>query len=212
MMIVTQEIVMNEPTPKLGEARKRIKDLEHEVAQLKQQLNDKKHMPATKSLIDSPDFVTDLARYASGVLTESHVRQKYRLTEEDWTAMGEDTALIERIELEKIRRLRSGATKRELAQNHIVKGPEILSKIMLDERSNARHKVDAVKALDALADPGPQRATDGDRVIITIDLGGGHVQTFGKGIDLDDGEMIDVTPVEMIPTREDGGGGNGNAV
>jgi len=140
---------MKDRAPKaLATARKKAEDLEREIAELKQRLGDKqadqaKNLPA---LIKDQDFITDMARFSSGILTESHLRQKYRLSENAWIAMSEDTDLIEQIELEKIRRTRSGATKRELAQNHIVKGPEILEKIMSSPRANERHKIDAVKA------------------------------------------------------------------
>ena len=36
--------------------------------------------------------------------------------------------------------------------------------------SNDRHKVDAVKALNSLADPGPEAAVGEEKVIIRIDL------------------------------------------
>jgi|SRR5262245_8277039 len=194
---------MKDRAPKaLATARKKAEDLEREIAELKQRLGDKqadqaKNLPA---LIKDQDFITDMARFSSGILTESHLRQKYRLSENAWIAMSEDTDLIEQIELEKIRRTRSGATKRELAQNHIVKGPEILEKIMSSPRANERHKIDAVKALDALADPGAQRATrDEDRVIIHIDLTGDS-----KLKNPEDILVIDAA----IPKREENGGDN----
>jgi hypothetical protein len=194
---------MKDRAPKaLTTARKRVEDLEREVAELRQQLGDKqadqaKNLP---TLTKDQDFITDMARFASGILSESYLRQKYRLNEDAWIAMSEDTDLIERIELEKIRRTRSGATKRELAQNHIVKGPEILEKIMSDPRANERHKIDAVKALDALADPGAQRATtDENRVIIHIDFSGDS-----KLKNPEDILVIDAA----IPKREENGSGN----
>ena len=41
---------------------------------------------------------------------------------------------------------------------------------MDDPRANARHRVDSIKALNAIADPGPEAAADQQRIIIKIDL------------------------------------------
>src|SRR6516164_2764213 len=96
------------------------------------------------------EFITDLCRFSEGVYTEAAVRKKYHFTEETWTALGTDDALCERVETEKLRRIRSGATKRELAQLHIIRGPDVLATIMDDPKANARHRVDSIKALDDL--------------------------------------------------------------
>ena len=41
---------------------------------------------------------------------------------------------------------------------------------MSDPDESARHRVDSIKALDALADNGPRTTSDMDRVVIHIDL------------------------------------------
>ena len=131
--------------------------------------------------MDSPDlaaqlladtqFVEDMARYAEGNLSEKFVRRKYAsLTDDVWERLGNDNSLVSAIEFERERRVRNGSAKRERAQKHIVKGPDVLEKIMSDESQNSRHRVDAVKALDAIADPGPQAAPAADKYIIHIDL------------------------------------------
>ena len=207
-------------------AQDEIAQLREEIATLKtklaerQQLDQPKSLPSLRSLIDDQSFIEDLARFADGVLTEKQVRQKYHLFDEStWVALNDD-ALVERIELERTRRIRSGATKRELAQNHIVRGPQILNTIMSDPRTNAKHKVDAIKTLDSLADPGPQRnAADEERVIVTINLGS-DVLRFGGAVrptpNDNDGEIIDNTPQELLPiiaaNKRTTDGGNGNAL
>jgi len=122
------------------------------------------------SLIDNHEFVVDCARYAEGILTEAAVKKKYRFDDATWASLGEDDALVEVIEAEKIRRVRNGSAKREKAQQLITKGPDVLDKILSDESANPRHRVDAVKALDAIADPGPQAKPADDRIVIHIDL------------------------------------------
>ena len=122
------------------------------------------------SPIENHEFVEDLCRYAEGILTEAAVKKKYRFDDGTWTSLGEDDALVEVIEAEKIRRVRNGSAKREKAQQLITKGPDVLDKILSDESANPRHRVDAVKALDAIADPGPQAKPADDRIVIHIDL------------------------------------------
>ena len=128
--------------------------------------------PLERSLIDNHELVTDLAKFSEGqpLCTESAIRKKWRLSEETWELLGSSDELVRAIEEEKTRRIRSGATKRELAQQHIIRGPGVLAQIMDDPAANARHRVDSIKALNAIADPGPQAADDTERVIIKIDL------------------------------------------
>src|SRR5262249_27007297 len=146
-----------------------------------------------QSLIDNLEFITDLARYAEGLFTEQQVKKKHHFDDATWARLGEDEALIEKIEAEKIRRRRSGTAKRERAQQHIVKAPDILEKIMSDEGANARHRIDSVKALDSLADNGPQATPAADRFIITINLGEDAKLRSTKP-DPNDVIVIDATP------------------
>src|SRR5215831_14523352 len=121
------------------------------------------------SLRGNQELIEDLCRYSEGILTEKQVRQKWHLANNEvWTSLGADD-FVERVELERTRRIRSCATKRELAQLHIVRGPDILNTIMTDPRANAKHKVDAIKTLDALSGNTPE-ATESERVIVTITL------------------------------------------
>src|SRR5262249_16782450 len=122
----------------------------------------------TRSLRENSELVQDLCRYAENLASESAVRKKWRLSEETWGALGADDELVRAIEEEKARRIRSGALKRELAQTHVIRGPNVLATIMDDPRANARHRVDSIKALNAIADPGPETAAEQDRVFIRI--------------------------------------------
>jgi len=119
------------------------------------------------SLRENQELIEDLCRYSEGILTEKQVRQRWHLANDEvWTSLGADD-FVERVELEKTRRIRSGATKRELAQLRVVAAPDVLSGILMDPKANARHRIDASKALDDLAGFAPQRsAVDTDRVII----------------------------------------------
>ena len=122
-------------------------------------------------LLTDAEFVSDLARYSEKLLTEKFIRRKYgNLTDDIWNQLGEDDALVEAVENEKLRRIRNGSAKREKAQAHIVAAPDVLHGILADSAANPRHRIDAVKALDALADNGPKTASTADRYVIHIDL------------------------------------------
>ena len=141
------------------------------------------------ALMEDQALIEDLCRYADSILTERQVRQKWHLADDNiWHALGTDESFVERVELERTRRIRTGATKRELAQLHITKGPAILDSIMSDPKANPRHKVDAIKALDQLAGFTPQTSRDDmDRVVIKIDLG---ADLRAKGLPSDPGDVL----------------------
>jgi len=123
----------------------------------------------TRALRENSELVRDLCRYAENLASESAVRKKWRLSEETWELLGADDELVRAVEEERTRRVRSGATKRELAQQHVVRGPNVLASIMDDPRANARHRVDSIKALDSLAANGPEAATEQERFVIRIE-------------------------------------------
>jgi len=103
-------------------------------------------------LKDNHEFVSDCCRYNEGILSEAAVRDKWRFDAATWELLGNDDELVRAIEEAKVHRVRSGAAKRERAQQHIVRGVDVLSQIMDDPQANARSRVDSIKALDALAD------------------------------------------------------------
>jgi hypothetical protein len=127
-------------------------------------------------------------------------------------ALGENDALVERIEAVKIHRIRSGATKRERAQIEVVDAPPILGGIMRDPSANERHRIDAAKALDAFAANGPETRPASDRFQITINLGA-DVLHFDKSIAIDandvdpfnDADLTGVIAAIAAKKKDDGG-------
>ena len=103
------------------------------------------------SLIENHDFIADCARYAEGLLSEQDVKKKHHFDDDTWTRLGENDALVEAIEAEKTRRIRNGSTKRERAQQLVLKAPDVLGEIMLDASASPKHRIDASKTLDAFA-------------------------------------------------------------
>jgi hypothetical protein len=164
-------------------AQDEIERLKREVDRLQKQIATQQNLaPLPHSLIDNYEFVADLARYAEGLFSEADVKKKYHFDEDTWSRLGEDDALVERIEEEKVRRTRNGDTKRELAQRSVVKAPAILENILLDPKANAKHRIDSAKVLDTLAANGPQAAQEEDRVVITINLGADTKLVFDKAV------------------------------
>jgi len=172
----------------------------------------------SQTLRENDELVADLARYAESILTESQVRRKYKFDAQVWEQIGTDDLMCEMIEAERIRRIRNGAAKREKAQLHVVAAPDVLSGILKDPKANARHRIDASKALDDLAGFSPQRpAAETDKVIIHIDMGADvrakglasdpadvlHIEAEARPVDAE-GRFVDAAPQEraMIAASE----------
>jgi len=135
--------------------------------------------------LEDDELIENLARFADGTLSEAAVKSRHHLSNEEWSALGDSDRLVELVEAAKLRRIRTGATKRERAQLEIIDGPPILGKIMRDPNANARHVIDSVKALDALASTGAEAAAAGTRFEITINLGADHIEHYSKSIAID---------------------------
>ena len=159
-------------------------------------------------LIDDPEFLTDFARLSEGIYDEQFLRTKYHFVDDaTWERLGQDDELVEKIMLLRAARVRSGATKRELAQKHMVRAPEVLNNIMTNPEASYRHVVDAIKTMDALADPGPTHAptSDSERFTITINLGADEKIRIDKPIRKvgpDAGEIIDAKPQRRRELRD----------
>jgi hypothetical protein len=156
------------------------------------------------------ELIVDCARYSEGLLTEKEVKKKHRFDDATWERLGQDDALVEAIEAEKLRRVRSGLAKRELAQKHVVKAPDVLNTIMLDPAASPKHRIDSAKALDQFAANGPEATPAADRFIITINLSadgsnsGANVLHFDKPLavgpdDPNPPNEVDTAPQELIP-------------
>jgi len=145
------------------------------------------------ALIDDHELIADLCRFAEGIFSEQEVRKRHRLAESVWKDLGANDELVEKIEAEKVRRIRDGSAKRELAQKHIVRAPNVLSNIMDDVSASPRHRVDAVKTLDVLAANGPEKAPAADRFIISIHLGS-DVEHYNKSRTINANDPDDTTP------------------
>ena len=164
---------------------------------------------------DDSEFVTDLARFAEAIVSEADIKRKYRFGDEVWAKLGEDDELVRAIEAEKTRRVRNGASKREKAQQLVVKAPDVLGGIMLDASANPRHRIDSAKELNNFAANGPgATAPASDRIKIIINLGSDTLR-FDKSIlpnadDVDPFNDVDTGAIAAIAAKKptESGGGN----
>jgi len=194
-------------------AEDEIERLRAEVEQLKQQFKQQLDQPKSlPALRDNFEFVTDMARFSENLAgySQKDLRRKWKFTKETWTAPGNDDRLVEKIEAEKLRRVRDGSFKREKAQQLIVKGPEILDGIATSPKASDKHKIDALKVLNDFSGNGPQAAAEQDRVVVVIDLGGDTKLTFNKAVKPDPNDLDPINgplPGFMIAAKKDDGGG-----
>jgi hypothetical protein len=156
-------------------------------------------------------LVSDLARFSEGICSEQEVRKRHHFDESTWNALAAHEKLFEEVEAEKLRRIRNGAAKRELAQKHVVKAPNILDTIMCDPTASPRHRVDAIRTLDHFAaNAGDARASETVYVIkfdLTAAPGGGEIETITKTLGptkSSDELWPEQKIIEASPTKDDG--------
>src|SRR5262245_21202479 len=158
-------------------------------------------------LEDDHELIENLARYAEGLLSKEAVKKKHRFDAATWEQLGENDALVEAIEAEKLRRIRNGQAKREKSQVLVTKAPDVLSGIMLDTAASPKHRIDSAKVLDQFAANGPENAPAADRFQITIILGADEQLRFDKSIainpnDIDPHNTDSTSQVAAITTTK----------
>ena len=190
------------------DAQDEIERLKQEVERLQKQIATQQSVAnLPQSLIDNLEFITDLARYAEGLFTEQQVKKKHHFDDDTWARLGDDDALVEAIEAEKLRRIRNGDSARERAQQLFATAPTVLGNILHDDGASPRHRIESARELRQIAANGPHATSAADRFIITIDLGADEKLVIDKPIrpGIEDGEVIDATPQKALPasTTED---------
>jgi hypothetical protein len=58
--------------------------------------------------IEDDELIENLARFADGTLSESAVKARHHLSNDEWAALGESDKLVELVEACKLRRIRTG--------------------------------------------------------------------------------------------------------
>jgi hypothetical protein len=174
----------------------------------------------SKELESDHEFLIDMARFSEGLADEKTIRKKYRFDATTWEKLGENDRLVELIEDEKIRRIRTGAAKREKAQTLIVQAPDILNNIMMNADS-PKHKIDAIKTLDSFTGTPGEGAPVADRFVIQIVLNADnpaveHTEVYSKSFEINPDDIDPFAPpaevVATIAAKKTDEGGNGNAI
>ena len=84
----------------------------------------------------------------------------------------------------------NGDAAREAAAKEFTKAPEILGKILENERNSPKHRIDAAKELRATAHPSDEKSdTETDRIHIIINMGG-------------DEKLVVDAPIKPLPPNE----------
>jgi hypothetical protein len=132
-------------------------------------------------------FVVDCVRAAEGLITDRELAEKWELAPPNWIAITKSAELGHAIRAERERRVRSGVAAQEAAAKYFSKAPSILDRIMTDESSNPRHRIEAIKELrqTAIVD-NADRPTESNFIIkIDLSAGGGPVEIYDKSLKID---------------------------
>jgi hypothetical protein len=138
------------------------------------------------------DFIKHCARNIEGLLSESELRTKYQLSDEDWAGLARNERLLNAVRTEVDRRIANGECAREAAQRHHAKAPSVLNEILRNETISPRHRIEAAKELRQVAAGAREDISKGERFVISIDLGGDNriIKEFDRPgpLPIDDGD------------------------
>jgi hypothetical protein len=128
-------------------------------------------------------FLSDCARNRERIFSDEQICEKYGIEPNAWAEIIQNKAVRLAVNAEHERRIRNGDAARESAAKLFAEAPTVLGKILNDERSSPRHRIEAAKELRATANTGAEKTGDtADRVVITINLGGDQKLVFDKQI------------------------------
>lgn len=137
-------------------------------------------------------FVADCARHTEGLVSDSDIKNKWTLTDEDWKRLADNTFLLQAVRAERERRIIIGDAAREAAQRHFAKAPTVLGDILIDEQVSPRHRIEAARELRQVAGNGPDTGPRPEgKFVITINLGDEKL-VFEK----------DIAPCKSVPTDD----------
>jgi hypothetical protein len=117
------------------------------------------------------DFIKHCARNVEGLLSESELKAKYQLSDDDWVGLAKNEQLLRAVRTEVDRRIANGQCAREAALRHHARTPSILNEILQNETISPRHRIEAAKELRQLAGGARENIGTGEKFIIKIDLG-----------------------------------------
>jgi hypothetical protein len=129
------------------------------------------------------EFVADCARHIEGLIAEHDVMTKWGIPPEAWEALADNAPLLRAVRAERERRLIAGEAVREAAQREFSKAPSILGRILSDDDTSPRHRIEAARELRAVTTAGIKDGrAQGERFTITINLGADETRVFDLGV------------------------------
>jgi hypothetical protein len=153
-------------------------------------------LPTDLASVIGHQFVTDCTRAGEGLITDKELVEKYEIPPDDWKEIIENTKLVRAIRAESERRVRNGEAARESAAKIFDKAPTVLGDILNDKSASPRHRIESARELRQTAigtADSKNTADDGEKFIITINLGADHVEYYEKSR----------TPMKpLLPTTE----------
>jgi hypothetical protein len=140
------------------------------------------------------EFIVDCVRAGEGVIADSDLCLKYEIEPETLATITQNKSLIKAVRSESERRVRAGVSARELAAKMHARAPAVLGDILNDKSASARHRIESAKELraTALGNGSSETPNNADKFVITINLGGGHVERYEK----------DLKPVKELTAEE----------
>ena len=126
-------------------------------------------------------FISDACRAGESVIDDATLMEKYDLTPEYLQTLASNKQIGRAIRNEREHRLRTGIATRELAAKSYFKAPTVLDSIMMNEQSNARHRIESARELRTIATPEnqPNPAAQSEKFIISIVLNS-DVEIYNK--------------------------------
>jgi hypothetical protein len=137
------------------------------------------------ALIEDDELIENLARFADGTLSEAAVKARHHLSSEEWAAMGESDRLVELVEAAKLRRIRTGTTKREGANRDRRRTANSAKSCA----PAATHGTSLMQSKHSIRWPAPAPAAAAEHALnnhkFRADTGVDHIEHFSKSIAVD---------------------------
>jgi len=102
-------------------------------------------------------FLSDCARNRERIFSDEQICEKYGIEPNAWAEIIQNKAVRLAVNAEHERRIRNGDAARESAAKLFAEAPTVLGKILNDERSSPRHRIEAAKELRATANTGAEK-------------------------------------------------------
>jgi hypothetical protein len=141
------------------------------------------------------EFIADCARFTEEILTESEILSRWGLDRAEWESLSTNSVLLDSVQTERVRRIANGMAATDAARKYFSEAPHILARIMKDDASQPRHRIEAARELRATATlEEKSQGLAGEKFTVIINLGKERRSYELEGIR---GEA-DVEPAEIL--------------